>query len=277
MSNARIQRARLRQVALREPYGSAARHLSTISSTDPVIPAATSAQQRLEGEIFCRLGYIHEPRTLDHADDPFVIERIHPTSDSMTLQLSRNTSGSALAYSLLPRWDSGSDFVDNGIVGLRYAIDLKNSAVRFFLLDQPGLVTFVVNDVHAFIRAKEELTERYGLRVAEGRVMTSQEVRADSGTDMAGPVASAFMRRYGLVHDLKPKWIDSWSSSHRFSVEISVHEETAEHTQHLIDRLVSPELTPTFTRLHKDSVTNYYHPMQLEGTRLELDLRITTL
>lgn len=248
-----------------------------ISSTDPVIPAAASAQQRLEGEIFCRLGYIHEPRTLDHGDDPFVIERILPTSDSITFQLSNDTSGSALAYSLLPTWDPASEFLDNGVLGLRYATDLKKSAVRFFLLDQPGSVTFVIRDVQEFIRAKEELTEGDRLRVAEGRALTSQESQAPWGPRMAGPVASAFMRRFGLVHDLQPKWIDSWSSSHRFSVEISVHERTAERAQHLIDRLISPEFTPKFTRLHKDSVTDYYHPLQLEGTRLELDLRITTL
>ncbi|TDQ01858.1 hypothetical protein AXZ95_0119 [Leifsonia sp. 115AMFTsu3.1] len=278
LSDTRRVRARFRQLALLEPYSSAARHLTGTATRSPLVPTALDAQQTLEGEVLCGLGYLHEPRSFTVGDGPFVITRISAESDSLTLELSADSAPDKLCYRLLPSWEPGSETVDNGIVGLRYRLDYRASAVDFYFPGRRARVTFSGIDVDNFVRLRNEWIRSGVVESIDGKQGPTRQERVSAlYRHIAAPVASAFVRRFGLLMQLEPRWIDSWSSMHRYSVEVSVHEQSLPGIPGLIDQLTSPWLEPRFSRRGDHETVGYYMPLSLEGTDLELDLRFTTL
>ncbi|MGH1526805.1 hypothetical protein ACRAWC_23660 [Leifsonia sp. L25] len=278
MSNAKSRRIRLRQWAVLEPYASAQRYISGISSRSPIVDRASESQIRLEGEIFSRMGYIHEPRNLTSAHDFFVINRIVPLPNSLIVQLDPSSDTSKLNFSLLPTWERGSDAMENGVRGLRHIVDHRQGAVHFHVPGEHARVTFQGIDTRAFINAREEwIRSGFGQTVDSDSGLTPEEMNTGWGDRKAGPVASAFIRRSGLLQLLEPKWIDCWSSLHRFSVEVSIRDDAFDNVEMIIDQITSRAFSPRLERLPVQPTSSYYHPLLLEGTDLELDLRITTL
>jgi hypothetical protein len=277
MSGVRNRRAKLRQLALLEPHSSAAREIASVVPGGSIVPTPSVAQRSLEGEIIGRLGYLHEPRNAFFGTGKFIIERVRPAETSLTIDINPDSSVAKLCL-LLPSWELDSDAVDNGIVGLRYRLHHGRSAVDFMIPDQSACVTFQGVDTDEFLRFRGEWLSSGQIRsVGMDPRLTAHELRSPWGDSKSAPVASAFIRRYGLLQPLQPKWIDTWSFAHRFCVEVSVPDSSLERTDEVVTRFTSDAFSPTFVRAHPEQPIGYHNPLVLDGTALELDLRITTL
>jgi hypothetical protein len=261
-----------------EPYTLALRHVRAGTSGTSVVPLPSPDQQRLEGNIFSRLGHLHNTATgrLNDPDARFVPRRIDAGTDRLSIDADYIAPWRLAG--LLPVWERGDDEPENGIPALRYRAATGGPGVTFFLLGSSGAVTFRGIRFGAFNAFRTSaLTRERKLSVWPDDGLQPQEQRAlKTWRSLEEHLAPSIVaRRLGLLIGSEPYWIDSWwNRPGRFSVEIGVGEDAPDPMPTILTTLTSSHLSP---RLHLESryrPDNYYNYLTIDATELEIDLRM---
>lgn len=271
-----VRRAQLRSRALCEPHYLARAHLQAIAEQDPVVWPAGDWQRRLEGHLFRYLGYFHVGGKYSLTSK---ITRISAVEDSMEFWFSRvldhQIDGLANA---LPTWHPGDGSLANGYPGLRYRLTLDGNGVEFYILGKPCSVTFRGLEVAAFEDAcRIELPDLEGARTEPH--LHRAEILSDRPDEQKTDVAvSAIIRRAGVLLVGEADSIDLWPTRpDRLSVEILTQDRSLATYRRIVSGLTSPHLSPRMTMTEAAGHSGYRTIFEIEGTDVDIDLRIQTL
>lgn len=268
-------RASLRSAAVIEPYSQALAFLRSSDPVAPIVPVPNPSQQFLEGQIFARIRDLHDPfsagRTFESAIE---ITRLAPQTDSLDVHVLPEGIASLLAGGILPCWQEGDDVLESGVRGLRYRALRERAVIEFFLLGSPGVVRFVGVPVNEFLEARQR-TDRSTYRSVDSLTrLAPQEVQSRFLWHDDAAVMSVLIRRFGLLRRFGPYAIDAWwNRPGRFSVEMLVDRFDRSRFDRLLVALQSSEFSPRFVFRRQDR-TRYHTYLQIEGSSLELDLRV---
>lgn len=267
----RNQRARLRSAALLEPFAISAAVLDRARDDAPVVPVPTRTQRYLEGCIVGRLGYLHDSGRPAH-EEAFAVLGIEAQAD----QLAITARGSGLVdqiHRLLPRWERGSDELSSGVPGLRAIEGPAGDGVLLYLVDRPGRVIIRGLAADELDYRRRELLVATDEASPPGHApMTPLEAFAWRCREDSAAVASAVIRRLGLLLQTDVVWIDSWwNTPVRFVVEATIRDDMWDPTPRLLSELTSPHLAPL---LALDRRVGEHHYLSVKGSTAEIDLRL---
>jgi hypothetical protein len=270
------RRALLRARVLHEPYWLARLHVLGISPTDPVVPAASDAQVRLEGAVFHGLGYLHAAS--GHADD-YRLLRLLPTEHSLDVWVTERSERlvSNLAGAL-PTWYRGDGGLANGHPGLRYRhLPGRTDALEFFLIREHCALRVHGVDVDAFDNACTVHASEPDLEGGRtGYALSIPEVNDLRGRDRdVDDLISPLIRRIGALGADDVRSIDIWrTNSDVLSVELFTGDRSERTFHRLLADLTSPHLRPRMTVTKTDGAAGYRTILQVDGHASTLHVRI---
>ncbi|MBD3941417.1 hypothetical protein IF188_06865 [Microbacterium sp. NEAU-LLC] len=272
MKTALQSRARMRSAALIEPYTRSLRHVRSLVPGTAVVSSPSAQQERLEGLVLGRLGYLYDPQRGASRQAEFVPDGIVTDAGHFSMRV-RGTDVAPKLHGLLPRWARGGDAVENGIPGLRYRDFRRGRGVSFFLLGQDGLVTFEGISMEGFESYRREVLQEVGEEsVDAGDWLAPQESSGPRRSVDATRAASVIARRLGLLLHRDVAAIDSWwNIPERFAVELIVPVAAPDPMPAILKQIQSPYLAP---RLRLERWGGGHHYLSVEGCAAEIDLRI---
>lgn len=247
MSSTLRQRARLRSQALLEPYETSLDYLRSRSASLPIIDAPSLLQARLEGLVFSSL------RTLLDSErgQPFALKglepkRIHVSDLSYTLWAD-NVNLAETIDALLPSWSRGDETVENGIPGLRYCAFRGGRGVSFYFPGQVERFNVLGVSFDEFEEYRRALWQHHDhVSVRSTDAPHSQELRTRRPNRQL-PTVSAIARRLGILVGSSAVAVDSWwTSSSRFTIELSVPRSRPNPLGEIVERLQSRHFPTSF-------------------------------
>jgi hypothetical protein len=269
-------RASLRSAALLEAHSQSMQYLRAINPSDPIVAVPSAEQRFLEGQFFAKLRDLHDP--VDRArflQGGIEITRLIPQTNSLEIHVATLGIAPLLARGILPEWEEGDEELVNGVRGLRYRILRDRSAVEFYLLESLGVIRFVGIPVDEFVDERRIYTDSPGTcSIDSSKRLAPQELASRSMREDDHLIMSVVIRRLGLLRAFGPGSIDAWRNQPgRFSVEMMVHRFDQSRFDRLVSALQSPEFSPRLA-LHRSDGTGYHTYFRIEGTHLEIDLRV---
>jgi hypothetical protein len=267
-------RVHLRKRALLEPYQESLQYVRALRPSDPVVPAPSARQCRLEGSIIGRIGYLFDPaRGQDEEFKKLEPLRIWAESRSYTVQAAPEGLAPTLSR-LLPTWSPHDDEVENGVAGLRYGDYRNGSGVSFFFPGQVERFTVLgitLGELEAYRLA--HVYDRVGGTVKFSDPLHRQERASHDETDAQLVPLSAIARRLGLLVRANFDAIDSWWSDQRqFAVELLTSSDRHKPMIGLLAELQSPHFAPQF-RCNAEGSDRHNHVLEIDGAAARIDLR----
>lgn len=270
-----VRRAQLRSRAMREPHFLSRAHILAITAEDPIVWPAETWQRRLEGHLFRHLGYFH----VGEKHNPTMkIMRISATGEALEIWFSHVPDYQIDSLvNALPTWHPGDDGLVNGYPGLRYRPTHDGKGVEFYILDKPCSVTFRGLEVAVFEDAcRVEIANLEGARKEQH--MHRAETLCDRPEEYETDVAiSAIIRRAGVLLVGEVDSIDLWPTRpDRLSVEILTQDRSLATFSRIVSGLTSPRLSPRMIMTETEGHSGYRTIFRIEGSHVDIDLRIQT-
>lgn len=273
-------RAFIRSRVLREPYEDARLRVRALSPAEPVVAAASPAQQRLEAAVFGNLRVLHAD-VGDQTD--FQVLRLAPLPDSLDVWMTELSESAYLSYlaNALPTWYPGDAVLANGHPGLRYRRRKQprtQDAIEFYLLGERCSITFQGIDVGAF----EEACSLDGVVDDLRGARTEQHLAAEERGDIvartphaADTLISPLIRRLGAVGVRGTHSVDIWRTNHDIlSIELFSEDRSEDWFDHLLSALTSPHLSPRMTVITTEGPSGYRTILSTAGHEARLHLRV---
>ncbi len=274
MNSSFYARTQLRSMALLEPYGESLRHVRCLRSGEPVIPAPSRIQARLEGAIVGSIGYLFDPEQ-EQVPERKKLEPLRIWVGEREYTLLARPEGLASSLSrVVPLFTSSRDQVENGIPGLRYSDFNSGAGVSFFFPGHPERFNVLGVSRRAFdAYCKENLYDSEHVVPAPGDAPHRQELASPLAPEHELVAVSALARRLGLLINANVQAIDSWwNRSGSFTVELLTSAHLPNPMPSLLSKLQSPHLAPQFLLNEQDS-NGYNHFLEVEGASTRIDLR----